>query len=332
MPSRRDLLSASAAFTAACAASPAGNADTTGAPVDPDVIDLPSPITPNDEFYVVAMSFWLPDEAFLAAHTLTLAAEGEEVVLTVDDLRALGGSTQERTLSCIGSGSGRTTGNAVWTAIGLAELLAAVGLAPAPELGAIRITAGDGYVTDLPRADLDAGLALAFDMNGEPLPAAHGAPIRALMPGRYGMKQPKWITRVDFVPDIEPGFWESRGWSQDAFYLVASWFYSPTSGAIVSLETGAWITGIAFAGERRIVRVEVSADNGERWDEAEIVYAGGPGIRATWKYRYLPDAAGDVDLRVRATADDGTVQEQLEDYDADLDGLEAWDYLRLTVE
>lgn len=333
MPTRRQLLASSAAFTAACSSTRGSRTDTaSGEAIDPDALDLPAPITPNDEFYVVGISPWLPDEAFLADYTLTLAADGQEVLLTLDELRAMGGSSQERTLSCIGSASGWATGNAMWTVLRLDELLNRLGLIVAPELGAIRLSAGDGYVTDLPRSDLDDGLLLAWEMNGEPLPLAHGAPVRTLMPGRYGMKQPKWITRIDFVPEIEPGHWESRGWSQDAFYLVASWFYSPASGALISLETGAWITGIAFAGERTIVKVEVSADNGDSWQDAEIVYPGGPGVRCTWKFRYEPTAVGNFDLRVRATDSEGTTQAQLEDYDVDLDGLEAWDYLRVTVE
>jgi DMSO/TMAO reductase YedYZ molybdopterin-dependent catalytic subunit len=331
MPTRRELLASSAALAAACTTG-TEDSGSSNAPVDPETIDLPPPITPNELFYVVSISPWLPDEAFLAAYTLTLAdADGNEVVLTLDEVRALGGTTQERTLSCIGSGSGNATGNALWTAIGLDDLLSAVGLEPDARLAAIRITGGDGYVTDLPRSDLQAGLALAYEMNGEPLPAGHGAPLRALVPGRYGMKNPKWITRIEFVEDIEPGFWEGRGWSQDAEYLVASWFYSPASGSEVSLQEGAWITGIAFAGERDISMVEVSPDNGLTWERAEIVYTGGPGVRATWQYRYRPTEPGPVNLRVRATDGDGAVQEQLEDYDADYDGLEAWDYLRLTV-
>ena len=334
MTSRRDLLASAAALGAACSAESRESASAPGGElVHPQTLDLPSPITANEDFYVVAVSRWKPDDAFLASYTLTLAdADGGEVVLTLDEIRGIGGALQERTLSCIGSSTVRATGNAEWTAISLRALLAAVGFAPADDLGAIRITAGDGYVTDLPRSDLDRGLALAYEMNGEPLPAEHGAPLRALVPGRYGMKNPKWITRIDFVPDIEPGFWESRGWSQEAEYLVASWFYSPASGAVVSLQTGAWITGIAFAGERGIVRVEVSGDNGATWQDAEIVYPGGPGVWTTWKFHYLPRLAGDFDLRVRATDGEGTVQRQAEDYDVDLDGLEAWDYLRITVE
>jgi DMSO/TMAO reductase YedYZ molybdopterin-dependent catalytic subunit len=335
MTSRRELLAASAAVAAACApptASDDSGSPAVGEPVDPDAVGVPDPITANDDFYTVSIGSWRPDDAFLSSWALTLGdADGNEIVVTLAELRALGGAEQERTLSCIGGATGSVTSNAMWTAITLSDLMAAVAFTPATDLRAIRITAGDGYVTDLPREDLDRGLALAWGMNGEDLPVAHGAPLRALVPGRYGMKNPKWITRIDFVPEIEPGFWESRGWSQDAEYQVASWFRSPVAGSVVDAARGAWIAGIAFAGERGVTRVEVSADDGVTWQEAEIVYPGGPGVWTTWKFRFTPAATGTVRLRVRAADGEGRLQQQLEDYDADLDGLEAWDYLPLTV-
>ncbi len=325
MPTRRAVLGALAAV--ACARPRAGDsADTAAkAPVLPGDDTPLDPLPPSEDFYRVAISGFLPDAAWLAAWTLTLADDdGNEVVLTVDDLRALGAEVQERTLACIGGGSYRTTGNALWGARRLDDIFAAVEFAPDPRLTWLRIHGGDGYVTDLPRADLAAGLALAWEMNGAALPAEHGAPVRALVPGRFGMKNPKWITRIEVVEAFEPGVWESRGWSQDAEYLVQSWFVTPTYGDTLTTR-GAWAKGIAFAGERGVSRVELSLDNGATWESAEITYAGGAGVWTLWRFELGVLSVGPLSLRVRATTLDGEVQAQTEDYDVDLDGLEAWD-------
>lgn len=327
MPTRRDVLGVLAIPAVACisGAKPASDSGTAPGEIE-ETDDVPiDGITSNADFYTVAISAFLPDEAWLAAWTLVVADEdGNEVTLTLADILAIGGTEQERTLACIGGGSGKTTSNAMWTAVRLDALLESVGLDPDPRLQWVRFTSGDGYFTSVPRSDLPAGLALATGMNGVPLPADHGAPLRALVPNRYGMKNPKWITRIDFVEAFEAGFWESRGWSQDAEYLVQSWFRAPSYGATVSVE-GAWINGLAFAGEGGIERVELTHDDGATWQVADITYPGGPGVWTLWQAFWLPPTAGDFTLRIRATAADGRVQTDIEPYDIDLDGLEAFD-------
>ncbi len=57
---------------------------------------------------------------------------------------------------------------------------------------------------------------LAWEMNGEPLPRRHGFPLRIFMPGKYGMKMPKWLTRIEFVDKEYLGYWEWQGWSNSA--------------------------------------------------------------------------------------------------------------------
>ncbi len=333
-PTRRQLLGGLTVAATAAACLPESKSQGSGT-VPPAVTDDDSPLEPivaNEDFYRVSINSYVPDAAWLEAWTLTLADDdGNEVVLTLDELRALGGTEQERTLSCIGSGSGITSGNAMWTARRLDEIFADVGFAPDKRLQWLRFYAGDGFYTDVPRSDLANGLALAWGMNGVDLPNDHGAPLRALVPGRYGMKNPKWIERIEVVETFAEGFWESRGWSQDADYLVASWFKVPGYGAAVTIE-GTWVKGLAFAGEREISKVEVSTDDGTTWANAEITYLGGAGVWTLWRFHFVPLVAGSYTLRVRATTADGEVQQQLEDYDADLDGLEAWDQLLLQVE
>ncbi|GDX82695.1 hypothetical protein LBMAG42_45060 [Deltaproteobacteria bacterium] len=332
MPTRRDFLGVLTIPAVACISGTNGAGDPASGEID-ETDDTPiDAITSNADFYKVAISGFLPDEAWLAAWTLTIRDDdGNEVTLTLADILAIGGAEQERTLACIGGGSSRTTSNAMWTAIRLDALLEALGLNPDARLQWVRFTSGDGYSTSVPRSDLAAGLALATGMNGVPLPADHGAPLRALVPNRYGMKNPKWITRIDFVEAFEEGFWEARGWSQDAEYLVQSWFRAPSYGATVSA-AGAWINGTAFAGEAGITKVELTDDDGKTWQTADITYPGGPGVWTLWQLFWVPPAPGDYTLRIRATAADGRVQADLEPYDLDLDGLEAFDTILVIAE
>lgn len=334
MPTRRAVL---ASFAAVACARTTGRGsgdtgDTAAAAPLPVGDDTPlEPITPTEALYHVSMSPYIPDEAALAAWTITFSDDdGNEVVVTPDALRALGAESQERTIACIGGGSSATIGNVVWGQRRLDEIFAAFDFRPDARLGWLRIHAGDGYVTDLPRSDLDSGLALAWELNGAPLPPDHGAPARLLVPGRYGMKNPKWVTRIEVVETYAAGFWESRGWSQDAEYLTQAWFVTPTYGASVTTE-GIWAKGVAFAGERGISRVEVSLDDGTTWQDAEITYAGGPGVWTVWRCFVAPEGPGLLPLRVRATDGTGVVQPHQEDFDADLDGLEGWDLATVDV-
>ena len=70
-----------------------------------------------------------------------------------------------------------------------------------------------GYTTNLPLADVSDGRAwLAFDYDGEPLPAEHGGPVRLLVPHLYLWKSAKWIHDLTLMPNDELGFWESLGY------------------------------------------------------------------------------------------------------------------------
>jgi DMSO/TMAO reductase YedYZ molybdopterin-dependent catalytic subunit len=74
----------------------------------------------------------------------------------------------------------------------------------------------DGYTTNLPLAALLAGDALIADAyDGRPLEPDHGAPVRLLVPSRYGWKSAKWLSRLELLDHDEPGFWERNGYHND---------------------------------------------------------------------------------------------------------------------
>ena len=60
------------------------------------------------------------------------------------------------------------------------------------------------------------------EMNGAPLPAEHGFPVRAIVPGLYGMMNAKWITDIELVDRVYEGFWQRRGWANNAKYQTHS--------------------------------------------------------------------------------------------------------------
>jgi hypothetical protein len=153
-------------------------------------------------------------------------------------------------------------------------------------------------------------------MNGVPLPPVHGFPLRIFIPGKYGMKQPKWLTEIRFVDHQFTGYWEGRGWSNSAWRKVNSGFFSPRlPGSFfdiferaVQVKAPVDIVGWALAGPSGIRRVQVSTDDGKTWHDARLINNNSPYVWTVWKYRFAPAAPGEFQVRVRATSGEGVTQ------------------------
>ena len=108
-------------------------------------------------------------------------------------------------------------------------------------------------------------------MNGVPLPAAHGFPLRAYIPDIYGMKNVKWITRIEVTDRDHEGYWQRRGWSDIAIIKATSaWDLvgrRRTGRVLVGEDI---IGGIAFAGNRGISAVEWRRNDSDVWTPAEL--------------------------------------------------------------
>lgn len=88
---------------------------------------------------------------------------------------------------------------------------------PLDTAGFVTLHAADEYTTNLPLgALLDAHVILAHSVFGKPLAPAHGGPVRLVVPGRYAWKSAKWLTGIEFHDMNRPGFWELRGYHNDA--------------------------------------------------------------------------------------------------------------------
>jgi hypothetical protein len=149
---------------------------------------------------------------------------------------------------------------------------------------------------------------LAYAWDGLPLTVAHGFPIRVYLPNHYGMKQPKWITKIEAIPAWEEGYWVRRGWDKEALMQTTA----VIDTIAVDMPQGEGdaklipIGGIAHAGDRGISKVEVQIDGGE-WVEAQLRKPLSQTTWVIWRYDW-PFQSGDHTVAVRATNGDGLLQ------------------------
>src|SRR5262249_347571 len=140
----------------------------------------------------------------------------------------------------------------------------------------------DGFTAGSPTAVVTDGRdsMLAVAMNGEPLPLAHGFPVRMIVPGLYGyVSATKWIVDMELTTfDAFDAYWIRRGWSQQAPIKTESRIDTPRDGASVAAGTVP-VAGVAWAQHRGIERVEVRVDDGD-WQEAEL---GAQDTTDTWR-------------------------------------------------
>jgi DMSO/TMAO reductase YedYZ molybdopterin-dependent catalytic subunit len=268
---------------------------------------LPAPVTPTAQFYVVSKNLVDPE---VDGSKWKLTVDGlvaQPLSLTQADLMQMPAVTALRTLECVSNEiGGNLISNGRWTGVRLGDLLQQAGVQSGAM--AIQFSAADGFSSDLGLAQaLDPATLLAYQLNDAPLPYKHGFPLRVLGTGTYGMKNPKWVTRIQLTRSGQAGFWQQQGWDEQGIIQTMSQVYSPTDGA--ALPGGpAMLSGIAFAGARGIQRVEVSTDTGKSWSDATLVPSLGPNTWTFWQYAWLSPATGSHVVAVRATDGSGTVQ------------------------
>jgi Oxidoreductase molybdopterin binding domain len=271
--------------------------------------------TPNDRFYVTSYG-GTPSLDVDAWRLRITGLVKHPVVLSYRDIRAMASMNETLTLECIGNPpNGDAISNAKWTGVRLAPILERAGVKANAVYAAMR--GADGYYTGVPTDQImRPENFLPYLMNGVPLPPAHGYPLRIFIPGKYGQKQPKWLTEIQFVDHEFIGYWEERGWSNSAWRKVNSGFFSPRlPGSFfdifdraVPAKAPVDIVGWALAGPSGIRRVQVSTDDGHTWHDARFAPNSSPYVWTVWKYRFAPAAPGDFKVRVRATSGDGATQ------------------------
>ncbi len=263
-------------------------------------------ITPNEEFYVT--SYRTPPSVRVNQWSLTVKGLVRKPLnLAYPDLLARPTVKRIVTLECIGNTvGGEFISTAEWEGIPLQALLEEAGLAE----GAFDVVfrAADGYSDSIRLEQALAGdVLVAHQMNGVSLPEGHGFPARIIVPGVYGMKSVQWLTEIELVAEDYHGYYQKKGWSDEAVIKTMSRIDLPVLGD--TIRTGDYvIQGLAFAGTRGIHKVEVSTDGGDRWQPAQLAPPLSPFAWRFWSYQWEIPAPGSYTLLVRATDGEGKVQ------------------------
>jgi DMSO/TMAO reductase YedYZ molybdopterin-dependent catalytic subunit len=239
------------------------------------------------------------------------------VQLDYRTLRQLPTVEQVKTLECISNFTAMCQltsfgcdliSTARWKGVRLKDVLdLAGGLKPSAVI--LGVLSTDEFSSAIPlQAALDPDTMLAYEMNGEVLPYEHGYPVRLLVPGRYGMKNAKWVTALRPMNQQFVDYYGQRNWNKEGIVKTMARIDVPAAGA--ELAPGSQrIAGVAYAGNRGVKKVEFSADGGQTWQPANLVEpAAGKDTWVRWQGTFnLPAGAG-VKLVARTTEADGTVQ------------------------
>src|SRR6266581_9329150 len=269
------------------------------------------PITPNDLFYCVTKNVVDPRVDVRLWHLEVNGLVQNQATWRFQDLTGFSAVEQETTLMCISNGlDAGLISNALWKGFPLRDLLKQVG--PLSAAARVRLHGVDNYTDTIPlEKAMEPTTLLAYEMNGVPLPDRHGYPLRVIVPGYFGEKHVKWLTRIEVTDANAKGFYETQGWGPDFMTPMRSRIDVPDHDSWFSLNqlSGAIeVKGMAYGGDRGISRAEVSFDDGRIWRDAEIYYAGGDLAWSLWKTDWMPEQPGNYTLVARATDGKGAVQ------------------------
>jgi DMSO/TMAO reductase YedYZ molybdopterin-dependent catalytic subunit len=263
--------------------------------------------TPEAQFYRVDTSLALPVISPSAWQLRIRGMVDNPMTITFGELMRMPMIEHDVTLTCVSENiGGPYIGNARWEGTLLANVLRRAGI----QSGADQIVMRDvngmtiGVATE-PVMDGRAAL-LAVGMNGQPLPQAHGFPVRVVVPGLYGyVSACKWVVDMELTTfGAFNAYWVQRGWSQQALIKTESRIDVPKTGTSVA---GGKVTiaGVAWAQHRGIEAVEVNIDG--TWYRAKLA---AQDTIDTWRqWYYIWDAtAGAHTVKVRATDRSGHTQ------------------------
>ncbi|MFC4553081.1 MULTISPECIES: molybdopterin-dependent oxidoreductase [Halorussus] len=248
----------------------------------------------------------------------TLALTGavpEQREFDYDDLTGMAAERRFMTLRCVGEGlNGKKMDTALWTGVPVTDLLEWEEL---PDQCCVMVRAVDDYFEEFPLAALEDAL-LAYEMNGDPLPRGHGAPVRLLVPGHWGEINVKWVDKIEVLEQEQKGYWEKRGWHGTGPVNTVAKLHAINRPEAGKVQVG----GHAYAGTRGIRKVEVSTDGGDSWTEANLSepLPGNTAERSStsgqtqsdndvwrqWEHTY--EASDSHEVVVRATDGTGTLQ------------------------
>jgi DMSO/TMAO reductase YedYZ molybdopterin-dependent catalytic subunit len=305
-------------------------------------------LTPTELFYI--RSHFLAPRLDLASYRLRIGgAVRNPLALSYQQLRDMPSETLVATLECAGNSRVflvpqvpgaqwelGAVGNAEWTGVPLAALLERAGLEEdACEIvleGADRGIPAEpptppgsiSYARSIPRAKArQREVLIAYQMNGRDLSLDHGFPVRAIVPGHYGMASVKWLMQIQAVREPFRGYWQTSDYGY--------WDYvdgNPVRRALGEMKLKSEIarprvyetlapnqvytvSGAAWAGESEIIAVAVSTDGGQTWAEVEFLDPARRYAWRRWKFEWrTPKEPGRTTLLARARSADGIQPDQ----------------------
>lgn len=234
--------------------------------------------------------------------------------------------------------------NATWSGARLRDVLIAAGYRPDVARwarhvqfeGLDRDATGTTYGASIPLSKAvseEGDVLLAYEMNGEPLPADHGFPVRALVPGTVGARNVKWLGKIVVSAEESGSHWQQNDykgfspatdWDTVDFKAAPAIQELPVQSAITTPPHGAvlgrsseevTVKGYAWSGGgREVVRVDVSVDGGKTWRVARL--RGGEEALAgrAWAWKLwevtapLPPGAAELQIVCKAVDDSYNMQ------------------------
>ena len=302
-------------------------------------------ITPNEQFYV-RCHFPIPE---INAEMWRLRVEGavrSPVELTYAALRELPAHTITATIECAGNGRSflepkvkgvawdlGAVGNAEWTGVLLRDVLERAGVnesahevilegADRGEIKEAPRPPGEiHYARSLPLEKARGDVLLAFALNGKPLTPEHGFPLRAVVPGWFGMAAVKWLQRIivtdapfnGYYQSIDYTYWERRDGMPTLVPLremqVKAQIARPRMHELVPAATLYRVHGAAWGGEDAIANVEISVDGGAKWEPVALLGDAMKNAWRLWEFQWqTPAQPGKQTLIARATDTAGRTQ------------------------
>jgi len=304
-----------------------------------------SVITPSDQLFI-RNNLPAPNPSIVAnrdAWEISIQGVKEPRVFTLAELKGLGLETTAAVLQCSGNGRGYfpskpsgtpwtvgAAGCVIWSGVPVRMVAELLGGA-LPNMKYITGTGGeklpDGIdpksvivERSVPLAAMQDAL-LAWEMNGSPVPLAHGGPLRLIVPGYTGVNNIKYIKQLTFSAQESDAKIMSHGYritpqggksdpSQPSVQEmnVKSWINSPFTDSGPVRPGKVQIQGVAFGGLHAVKGVEVSINGGKTWQKARFV---GPDLgKYAWRQFVLETllGTGSYTLASRATDTSGKSQ------------------------